>query len=919
MEGYRQDGVLPGQVNEQRSMDSLEQSGVILRQIKTKHIVFVMLAYLSLGWIGLALAIPPGYASPIFPAAGFAVAIMLWSGRRVWSGIMLGSFLLNLNAGGQGEAGYFASALVALGISMGSTLQAYVAAYLTERFTGRSWRVMESAGDIVKLLIIAGPLSCLISASVGTGVLYYNGVTPASDLLFTWWNWWAGDTLGVLVMLPLVLAILLRSRSPWNERQLALGLPMLITLAVIAIGYVAVAKWERQERASEVRRHGEQLARVLEQRFIAHSEALAALQRLIVVTPDMSYAQFDHFTRITLLDNPDIFALSYNPYVRKEERAQIERRMAMATQKSNFEITERDPELGLVRVRERPDYVAVGYISPLEGNLPAIGYDINSEPVRRNAIRLARETRRLTVTAPIQLVQESRKRVGALLLHPAYEAASIGSSGSEGRLIGFAVAVIKLDHMVQIATESVRTPGLSFRIEDVAAGMSGKVFNSDDASTPMKGVPVAKIPLRMADRLWELSVYSTAAYYQENRPWIAWATCVVGLLLAALLQMLLLVTTGHASVAERKVRKQSAELKTQGAELQDRTALINTLFDLSPDGFVAFAPDGTIRFANPAFYNMSGIPASEVAGLTIGGMDDSLRERSKRPEQYISLETLFSDGRDVAGQRLNLTHPREAVLQVVCVRSSAASIDRFAYFRDVTYEAEVDRMKSEFLSHAAHELRTPMASIYGFSELLMTKEFDAETRKDLIATIHRQTAWLVEIINELLDLARIEERRGQDFRMKEVVFAPLVEEVVEVMQIDPERWPLAVECMEDLPHVLGDEAKLRQALTNVLANAVKYSPAGGAIVIRCFRELAGGRTYIGVSISDQGIGMTPEQTARVGERFFRADTSGNIPGSGLGMAIVKEIVGLHGGHVEISSVPGSGTTVTIRLPAYNTH
>lgn len=887
----------------------------MLPQINYKHHLLVMLAYFGLGLAGLLLAIPPGYASPIFPAAGFAAAIMLWSGRRAWPGIMLGSFLLNLSAGGLGESGYAASALIALEISLGSTLQAYVAAYLVERLTGLSWRSMESAGDIVRMLTVAGPLSCLISASGGTGALYANGVAPPSDILFTWWNWWAGDTLGVLVVLPLTLAMLFRARSPWSERQIALGLPMLVTLIVIAVGYVAVAKWERQGRALEVRRYGEQLARVLEQRFIAHAEALAALQRLIVVTPDMSYAQFDHFTRITLLDNPDIFALSYNPYVRKEDRAKIERQMAVATQKTDFEITERDPRLGLVRAKSRPDYVAVGYISPLEGNIPAIGYDINSEPVRREAIRLARESHRPSITAPIQLVQESRKRVGALLLHPAYETVSVGSALSEGRLIGFAVAVIKLDHMVQIATESVRIPGLAFRIEDIAAGENGKVFQSDEASPPAKQAATARISLKMANRVWELSVYPTAAYYQANRPWIAWATCVAGLLLAALLQVLLLVTTGHASVAERKVRRQSAELETQGAELQDRTALINTLFDLSPDGFVAFAPDGTVRFANPAFYNMTGIPADEIVGLSIGSLDNNLRQRSERPDQYVSLESLFSGGRDITGQRLLLARPREVALQIVCVRSNAASIDRFAYFRNVTIEAEVDRMKSEFLSHAAHELRTPMASIYGFSELLMTREFDETTRKDLVATIHRQTAWLVEIINELLDLVRIEERRGQDFRMQEIRVASLIDEVIEAMQIDPVRWPLETDCAEDLPQVRGDEAKLRQALTNVLANAVKYSPAGGRVGIRCILKMVDGLPYIGISMTDHGIGMTPEQAARVGERFFRADTSGNIPGSGLGMAIVKEIVGLHGGRIEIASSLGGGTTVTVWLPA----
>ncbi len=242
-------------------------------------------------------------------------------------------------------------------------------------------------------------------------------------------------------------------------------------------------------------------------------------------------------------------------------------------------------------------------------------------------------------------------------------------------------------------------------------------------------------------------------------------------------------------------------------------------------------------------------------------------------------------------------------------------MSRLLYARDVTREMEVDRMKSEFLSHAAHELRTPMASIYGFTELLMTQEFDAPTRHDLLATIHKQTEWLVAIINELLDLARIESRRGKDFRIEAVSLPPLVDEVVAALRIDPARWPLVAHIPDGLPAVRADAAKLRQALTNVLSNAVKYSPGGGVIDLRCGARDMGGKTFVDIAVTDHGIGMTPEQAARVGERFYRADTSGNIPGTGLGMTIVKEIVELLGGGLIRQSAPGVGTTVTLWLPA----
>ncbi|MCF8151674.1 MAG: CHASE domain-containing protein [Burkholderiaceae bacterium] len=873
--------------------------------------------YLVLGRAGLALAIPPGYASPIFPAAGFAIAILLWSGRRAWPGIALGSLLLNLGTGDLGEAARATTMLTALGIAAGTTAQALVAAWLIERATGHAWRTMESTGTIVRILALAGPLACLVSASVGVGTLYLNGLIPLDNTAFTWWNWWVGDTLGVLVALPLSLAWLLRAQPFWHGRLTALWPTMLLALTVIAIGYIAAAKWETTVRDKTVSDHGENLARRLGQRIIAHQEALAALKRLIEVSPDMSYARFNHFTRATLLENPDIFALSFNPYVRREDRAAFERQMAQTTPKADFEITERDAQRRLIRAGDRRDHVVVGYIAPLQGNLPAIGYDINSEPIRQDAIRRARESHRPSITATIQLVQEDRKRVGALLLHPAYRIAPGGdATATDASLIGFAVGVIKVDEMVEIATQPARVPGLAFRIDDVTGDARSQVFQSEGAAPGMPPVPVVTFPIAIADRVWELAVYPTAAYLSSHRSWIAWATGVVGLSLAALLQVLLLVITAHAAVARRKIRQQDEELEIQGAELQDRNAQINALFELSPDGFVAVAADGTIRLANPALRSLTGIPAEEILGQPLDDLDRRLRRSAEQPERYSPLGALFAGNKAIsATQKLVLVRPREVVLQIVGVRGTAASVDRFVYFRDITHEAEVERLKSEFLAHAAHELRTPMASIYGFSELLMSQEFDAPTRQDLLATIHKQTQWLVDIINELLDLSRIEARRGKDFRIEAVPLAPLVGETVAAMNIDSARWPLSVDPRDKLPPVLADVAKLRQVLTNVLGNAVKYSPAGGAIEIHFATRDSNDKVLVGISVTDHGIGMTPEQATHVGERFYRVDTTGKIPGSGLGMAIVKEIIELLGGQVEIVSAPGVGTAVTLWLPA----
>jgi len=384
----------------------------------------------------------------------------------------------------------------------------------------------------------------------------------------------------------------------------------------------------------------------------------------------------------------------------------------------------------------------------------------------------------------------------------------------------------------------------------------------------------------------------------------------------------------NVELAEEIRRRELAEQERRSAEARtmDRNEQLNAIFDLSPDGFVAFDAERRVKYANPAFLAMTGHLESELIGL--GEQEFSaLVARDCRPETpfpgIVALRRIKeaeaagppSDPRQSLPRLLiELGGAVKRVLELKLRLAGAATVSQILYARDITHEVEVDRMKSEFLSHAAHELRTPMASIYGFAELLMQNEFDAATRNDVLKTIYDQTGRLVDIINELLDLARIEARRGKDLQIASIALPPLIEKVAARLQFDAERWPLVIASVACLPPVRADAAKLEQALTNILGNAVKYSPAGGEIAVRCTTRQREGRMEVGIAISDHGIGMSSEQLAHVCERFWRADTSGNIPGTGLGMTIVKEIVEQLGGRMEIDSRPGEGTTVTLWLP-----
>jgi PAS domain S-box-containing protein len=348
--------------------------------------------------------------------------------------------------------------------------------------------------------------------------------------------------------------------------------------------------------------------------------------------------------------------------------------------------------------------------------------------------------------------------------------------------------------------------------------------------------------------------------------------------------------------------------------LKLRTERLNAVFDLSPDGFVVFDKRGEVSIVNPSFERMTGLRAVDLVGQARSAFDDTLYARCTRSEvdEAIALQGADGEGGLSARELLSLHTPAPRTL-LRRVRHGDRDNETVMYFRDITHEQEVDRMKSEFLAMAAHELRTPMVSIFGFTELLLKRNFNDERRAEMLGTIHKQASILINLVNELLDLARIEARRGKDFNRRLQPLGPIIEQVLEGLKVPGDRRKVRVHLEARPLMVWADTEKLGQAVLNVLSNAYKYSPQGGEIHLSVSSDEKARRVVI--EVQDHGIGMSSEQLGRVFERFFRADPSGNIPGTGLGMSLVKEIMSLHQGDVQVTSELGAGTTVRLFVPA----
>ncbi|PYN74298.1 MAG: hypothetical protein DMD96_30660 [Candidatus Rokuibacteriota bacterium] len=225
---------------------------------------------------------------------------------------------------------------------------------------------------------------------------------------------------------------------------------------------------------------------------------------------------------------------------------------------------------------------------------------------------------------------------------------------------------------------------------------------------------------------------------------------------------------------------------------------------------------------------------------------------------------------------------------------------------------ELDRAKSAFVAIASHELRTPLTALQGFSELLALRRLPPEEVSRLAGVMRRESKRLGRIVSDLLDLSRIE--RGLEPALCRVPLAvePTIAATVDVLRQGTATHPIAIECEPSLPKVAADPDALERVLTNLISNAIKYSPIGSVVRVKA-RALGGA---VAIEVADSGRGIPAEALSRIFEPYYRVpDAVDAARGTGIGLTVVKALVEAHGGAVRVDSAPALGTRVTVVLPA----
>ncbi|MBT8544213.1 PAS domain-containing protein [Polynucleobacter paneuropaeus] len=353
-------------------------------------------------------------------------------------------------------------------------------------------------------------------------------------------------------------------------------------------------------------------------------------------------------------------------------------------------------------------------------------------------------------------------------------------------------------------------------------------------------------------------------------------------------------------------------------QVAQRNAQLEAVFDLSPDGFIDLDAQGVVRFVNPAFQILTSLSAIEVVGhptsmlieklhaLTSNVTLSQLQEILRATEQFHWLE-------------LNIPYKRTLLVLTKLNDEDGCVV----YLRDITQEAELEEMRSTFMSTAAHELRTPISSILGYAELLMRRlkggvKPSEEMIVEMASVIERQSKNMADLVNDLLDLSRLENQVAKGLNMHETALATYLRPVVSQFQMPGDSREVVMYFDDHLPEVQLHPESFKRLIVNLLGNAFKYSSKGSPVIVKTFTQEITDKLYVGVSIKDFGDGMSAEDLAHAFERFYRSSAYELIPGTGLGLAIAKEIMQAHSGVIDIQSELGQGTTVTLLFPAIRT-
>ncbi len=890
----------------------------------------ITLVYYLLGRLGLLMVLPPYQVAPIYPAAGWGLAVLLVLGLRYLPAVALGSFVVQATTmGGMSDN----ATLLAAGIGGGAAAQAAAGTLLMRRWCGRPL-VLASPREIAAYLT-AVALAGLISPSCATLALKAVGVIGTAQMGLVWTVWYTGDLMGVLIAMPITLALIGTPRSAWGARRLSVGLPMLLTTLLVGLGVANTVEWDRQRNRADFTRDATSAAQSFANRLREPLLALEGVHGMVKIKPRPTREEFARATSGFLTEDSSLIALGLTLRVARVDVERFNAAAAADAFPGGYQARDR-LRAGDLAPPADEDMLAIRLIEPLSRNAGALGVNVRTIPGARAAIEKAAGLARPVASAGFQLSQDKTAAVGVVIYQPLYRTQG---QPSEAALDGVVFATLRPDLLLsRLSTDWPEhlgaclvdlEPGAVYPRLGGRLGCEAVQRGSDSA------LPLVKMPLEFGGRHWEVRIYDLPGMLPA--PGRSWAFALVGLLATALVGALLLLMSGRTQHVEALVKERTVALEREIANraqgehaLSQSEQRFRSIFETAPIGIAFTDLNGGFQEVNAHFCDMVGYPAEALVGkrsIDVTHADDRredirLGRRLMRGEIpfYRRLKRYVRPDGSIANARVLVSllrgadgrpHRLVGVVEDITDQLRIEELDRAREAAEAANQA-----KSEFLSRMSHELRTPMNAILGFAQLMQMDAVEPlppgqRGRAHQIA----QAGWhLLEMINDTLDLSRIE---AGSLRLEPVALAlsPLLARALALVQGQATERGLAISQRIDpgAASLVGDPTRVTQILTNLLSNAVKYNRPGGSVSIEATSPEPG---WVEIAVRDTGLGLTPEQRAALFQPFNRLGRERTtLPGTGIGLVISQRLAEMMGGSLRAQAIEPPGACFVLRLAA----
>ncbi len=843
------------------------------------RLIFLTISYFLLGKLSLLLAIPPGYSAPIWPSAGIAsAAIVLW-GYNYLPAVFFGSLITNLFASGN-EPHWEAASLIA----MGATLQALTCTWLLSRVVTLSTS-LEKENDIFSILILGGPIPCLVNGLLGPLSLVYVGIIPQDSLFQTAFTWWAGDSIGSMLILPL--SIILSNSFISQQRKASITFPFILLSSAVLLLFVNT----RQSEELHLRHLFENIVSTkfekIEQHFQTTQNILKSIKSFYDASNFIDRQEFQLFTQHTLKNHKGVLALEWIPRVPFSEKTKFES-LAHKDGFTTFQINEKIDNKR-VPVEKRNEYFPIFYVEPYSRNSQALGFDLASNPIRLKALNQAKEKQTQVATAPIRLIQEKQSQPGFLIFEPIYSTTK--------KLKGFALGAFRIKELIDtvLGENSKQNHMFFLTLTDLKAPEEDKIIYVKGAIEP--SFFHWKKNIWVGGREWSLHFSPTQEFFLHHNQWQSWYVLIGGLLFTSLLTGFILSTTGRTEIIKEKVNEKTSKLRKS-------ENFIRSILHFAADSIISIDENGFIKSFNPASITLFSYTEKEVLNKHIKLLIPNLHF----PNALYKQEEL--EGRQKDGH----TFPIELSHSSVTDEKSILSI---FIIRDITERKRMENMKNEFISTVNHELRTPLTSIQGSLFLLkhsINEELNEENRS-ILNLACRNCESLIYLVNDILDMEKIVSGE-MSLNLEHIKVASLIEETLEQNKQYALKHKVNFSFQNLSKHDVYsnlDKQRFIQALSNLLSNAAKFSPENETVTVSLQMN---GQNNIKITVADKGPGIPEAFKKKIFQKFSQADSSSTRKkgGSGLGLFITKSLINKFKGTVSFNSEEGKGSEFYFILP-----